>query len=328
MVIVSSGAISLYDIQTEFGGFEPISLSEYYNNGTYVKNVTGIPSSGVISMSNFYGKEHDPLASIVEIYENGARVKPTRIGTTNDWYYTFTVTFSSSPINTIKFLKKNVNCTILVVGSGFFSTKTTAGEDRILIGGGGAGGWIEYYTNYTITQNTIYYFFVAPGGWWSGGYRSSFSSANSNTYPNINYDQSADWDGGWSKRSTICNVKTYNNTTQTSTINYESFYYSSEHTLQEIGGSGGGGSSTNGAGGSGYMCNITGVNLEYSRGGNSSQSNYPVPPYNDYASYFFQPYWNTTASTSTSGYGTGGSVLRYLQSVGQCQGCIIVRFTL
>lgn len=50
MVLQSSGAISLYDIQTEFGGSTPISMSEYYGAAS------GIPSSGSISFSNFYGK--------------------------------------------------------------------------------------------------------------------------------------------------------------------------------------------------------------------------------------------------------------------------------
>lgn len=36
MALQSSGAISLSNIQTEFGGSNPISLSEYYKGGTYV----------------------------------------------------------------------------------------------------------------------------------------------------------------------------------------------------------------------------------------------------------------------------------------------------
>jgi hypothetical protein len=48
MALQSSGAISLSDIQTEFGGSNPISLSEYYGVDT-------VPASGAISMSQFYG---------------------------------------------------------------------------------------------------------------------------------------------------------------------------------------------------------------------------------------------------------------------------------
>ena len=57
MALPSSGIISLSDIQTEFGGSNPISLSEYYRspNGLPTDNNTSIPLSGAISLSNFYG---------------------------------------------------------------------------------------------------------------------------------------------------------------------------------------------------------------------------------------------------------------------------------
>lgn len=49
MALQTSGAISLNDIQTEFGGSNPISISEYYGAAS------GIPASGTISLSDFYG---------------------------------------------------------------------------------------------------------------------------------------------------------------------------------------------------------------------------------------------------------------------------------
>ena len=36
MAIPASGAISLDDIQTEWGGSNPIGMSEYYGDGSYV----------------------------------------------------------------------------------------------------------------------------------------------------------------------------------------------------------------------------------------------------------------------------------------------------
>ena len=48
MPLQSSGAISLNDVQGEFGGSNPISISEYYGADT------GVPSSGTISLSDFY----------------------------------------------------------------------------------------------------------------------------------------------------------------------------------------------------------------------------------------------------------------------------------
>lgn len=56
MAIPASGTITLEQIQTEFGGANPISLSEYYRGGSYVPNATrnnSIPTSGAISLSNF-----------------------------------------------------------------------------------------------------------------------------------------------------------------------------------------------------------------------------------------------------------------------------------
>lgn len=50
MTLQSSGAISLLDIAGEFGGSAPHSLNEYY--GVDI----GVPSSGQISFSDFYGK--------------------------------------------------------------------------------------------------------------------------------------------------------------------------------------------------------------------------------------------------------------------------------
>jgi len=60
MAIASSGAISFSDIQTEFGGTNPIGLGEYYANGGLVPASTSgtygaVPSSGAISVQNFYG---------------------------------------------------------------------------------------------------------------------------------------------------------------------------------------------------------------------------------------------------------------------------------
>ena len=59
MALQTTGKISLSDIQTLFGGTNPITMSEYYNNNAsgFTTGVTGIPNSGAtISISHFYGK--------------------------------------------------------------------------------------------------------------------------------------------------------------------------------------------------------------------------------------------------------------------------------
>jgi hypothetical protein len=57
MAIPVTGPISLGTLQAEFGGANPIALSEYYRNaGLVTPNNTGVPLSGsAISLSNFRG---------------------------------------------------------------------------------------------------------------------------------------------------------------------------------------------------------------------------------------------------------------------------------
>jgi len=57
-ILPASGQISLDDLQSQFGGSTPISIDEYYRNGSYVTSLpanSGIPISGQLSMSSFYG---------------------------------------------------------------------------------------------------------------------------------------------------------------------------------------------------------------------------------------------------------------------------------
>jgi hypothetical protein len=49
MALQTTGAISLGDVEGEFGGSAPTSISEYYSADT------GVPASGEISLSDFYG---------------------------------------------------------------------------------------------------------------------------------------------------------------------------------------------------------------------------------------------------------------------------------
>lgn len=50
MTLQSSGVISLGNVQTEFGGSNPIGITEYYGADD------GVPASGTISLSDFYGQ--------------------------------------------------------------------------------------------------------------------------------------------------------------------------------------------------------------------------------------------------------------------------------
>ena len=56
MALPASGPLSLSAIKTEFNGVNPIPMNAYYRGGAYVTaNNTSVPTSGAISISNFYG---------------------------------------------------------------------------------------------------------------------------------------------------------------------------------------------------------------------------------------------------------------------------------
>ena len=63
MTLPSSGAISINSLVGEYGGSAPHSLSEYYRGGGLVSNHSNnssVPTSGTISLSNFYGQSNTP----------------------------------------------------------------------------------------------------------------------------------------------------------------------------------------------------------------------------------------------------------------------------
>jgi hypothetical protein len=54
MTLQTSGAISLSQVQSEFGGANPVSMSEYYRGGSYV------PTTGAGSYSSYQGSLQSP----------------------------------------------------------------------------------------------------------------------------------------------------------------------------------------------------------------------------------------------------------------------------
>jgi len=61
MAVPAGPTISVTDIVNEFGGTAPHSISEYYRGGGLVPNVpanSAIPTSGQISLSNFYNAQN------------------------------------------------------------------------------------------------------------------------------------------------------------------------------------------------------------------------------------------------------------------------------
>ena len=78
MALPGSGTLSIQDIVDEFGGTAPHSLSEYYRNGAYVgSNNTGVPTSGTISLSDFYGAS---AGTVVTVTEGSVTISVDNIG--------------------------------------------------------------------------------------------------------------------------------------------------------------------------------------------------------------------------------------------------------
>lgn len=88
MTLPSSGTISMQMIQTEFGGSNPIGLNEYYRGGANVPNTaqnTSIPTSGTISLNQFYGTSSGSVVTVTP--SSGAAVNwtisaPASVGAT------------------------------------------------------------------------------------------------------------------------------------------------------------------------------------------------------------------------------------------------------
>ena len=73
---IPTSAIALSSIQGEFGGVDPISLSEYYSkapSGGFVRpEVTAVPTSGTINMGAFAGTSQPlPTSSKIGIVQDG-----------------------------------------------------------------------------------------------------------------------------------------------------------------------------------------------------------------------------------------------------------------
>lgn len=133
MSLPTTGALSLNMIQTEFGGTNPIFMSEYYSGGLIVAgSVNGIPVSGMISCSNFRGKSKPFTQALIVV---------STIGTS-------TVT---TPNGATKY-------DVLVVAGGGAGGSSQRGS-----GGGGAGGVI-YATNIATVGGTVFNVTIGDGG--------------------------------------------------------------------------------------------------------------------------------------------------------------------
>ena len=145
---VPSTTASFANIQNEFGGTIPISLSEYYNvSGKFGFGISGIPVSGQISVNNFRGK-----SNIINVNISGTGFFIITSYDNANYNYAYFTNNSTFIIDNL------LNCDILIVGGG--------GGGGGGFGAGGGAGALIYKTNYQLSSGT---FTINIGGGGAGG---------------------------------------------------------------------------------------------------------------------------------------------------------------
>lgn len=144
MPIPGSGTISATTIQTEFGGANPISISEYYRGGGLVPNTgtnAGIPTSGQISYSQFYGSS----AVTVSVNVTARTVSVSGTGT-----QTASISFANNGSNgyTNEWLNPNPQATTLTDDYEILATVVSG-----TLSSGTAGSWLNLGTTRSWTRN-------------------------------------------------------------------------------------------------------------------------------------------------------------------------------
>lgn len=115
MGLQSSGPISLNDIAGEFGGSAPHSLSEYYGVAS------GVPASGVISFSNFYGTSSRPIGFIDFSDPTISNLTvETGIDYTQRWTTHF-ISPSDRPVNAVVVNKGGTNYLVVMANTNYMT---------------------------------------------------------------------------------------------------------------------------------------------------------------------------------------------------------------
>ena len=180
---IPGSSISLSQIQTEFGGANPISMSEYYAGGSYVGSGTAnatsvaIPTSGAISFSNFSG------ASAIQTYYSG---------TLTQAYYTFSSSGTFSTTYQYGFIgpgQGSRSPTTLTTGATlsawydyfyYVGGSLVDSYGQIYITGLGSNPGIGYITSAkagTATRTPTYYSYYSGTGTWIFSTTFGFSGA-------------------------------------------------------------------------------------------------------------------------------------------------------
>lgn len=190
MPIPASGALSINDIATEYGGDVPHSLSEYYAGGGRVPPGTSgspqgaVPSSGEIAIGRFYGTQNRPnitltISSPAQNYDvwSNASANPSysagtsdiivnvnpgvNVGTTSTGSYAMSVPSSFNPGDTV-----TINNSGTIIGMGGTGGYGSCKNDATPPTGGSPGGNALNISRPTTINNTGT---LAGGGGGGGG---------------------------------------------------------------------------------------------------------------------------------------------------------------
>ena len=176
MTLPASGAISLGNIQTEFGGTNPIGMNEYYRGGSYVTtNNTGVPTSGTITLNNFYNAVKEFSFTISSDTKNANLytlainagwdgVIPVRATIASGYYL-----WSNSTGSPALVIPSNFSAGLVLVNNGFIMGR--GGNGGASGGSGGSGGPAIHNqsTNVNIVNQSGGYIGGGGGGGGAGG---------------------------------------------------------------------------------------------------------------------------------------------------------------
>lgn len=152
MALPTSGPLTLAQIQTEFGGSNPISLNEYYAGGANVPAGTSgtngaVPSSGTISISNFYGTQKVAPTFSFSISAHQDRANLRSLAVAAGWN-------QSAPV-------------VATLTGGYYIYSTVDGSAALTINGSWPGGVTFVNNGYVMGkggQGGGFYQVTAPGG--------------------------------------------------------------------------------------------------------------------------------------------------------------------
>jgi hypothetical protein len=184
MALPGSGTLTFAQIATEFSGSQPNSLSDYYRGGSLVgAGNTNVPTSGVISFSNFYGASAgitltysanvnniylltDAVAAGFNATAGGTLFVVINSGVTiSDVDGTQAITSGAFPANS----------TVTITNNG-----TVSGHTGVAGSGGNQGsvGGDAFYANFTTSGST---WSIVNNGTWGGGGGGGGSGASRST---------------------------------------------------------------------------------------------------------------------------------------------------